>query len=377
MMNKPILIFLGLILALAMFTINLKHITPAHALELSDTSVHWASVHISKLVDKGDIINGYPDGTFKPENQITRAEFIKMLLMASRHQVLGLEYKIADSDLSSLDKFKDAEAVPWAKPYFAAAAAKGIVTGTLVDGKYYLNPMTAITRAEAATLLGRNLPQLYKKDNFRDAIPDYAKEPLQRALYLGIVKGYSDGTFKPGKAITRAEAAKMLAVYIEADKNNPPPDDPVVTVDNKPQAVLDLESTLGVKTDLYYTNQNRWIYEPVWEEAKANSGNSYFTFEYNDRGYTIVDIKWARILPDINHVQLDLSPIEKVLNMRFPDQAVKNKEIMAKAWQMAEKRRDSNGFQADDPVSYYMGGYEVSLTSMEFNFVSLLIGKPQ
>lgn len=162
MENERFLFFFGLVLTLAMFTINLKFITPAHALELSDTSNHWAKAHINKLIEKGDIVNGYPDGTFKPENQITRAEFVKMLVMASRHQVLGNEYKIADSDLSSLDKFKDAEVAPWAKPYFAAAAARGIVTGTLVDGKYYLNPMTPITRAEAATLLGRCLSELYK-----------------------------------------------------------------------------------------------------------------------------------------------------------------------------------------------------------------------
>lgn len=66
------------------FTIVLSTGITAFA-ELNDISTHWANKEISYFVDKG-ILNGYPDGTFKPENYVTKAEIYKII-----NKVMGIQ----------------------------------------------------------------------------------------------------------------------------------------------------------------------------------------------------------------------------------------------------------------------------------------------
>ena len=56
--------------------------TVVFAVTLSDISGHWAETNITTLVD-AKVINGYPDGTFRPDGTISKAEFIKLLMSAS------------------------------------------------------------------------------------------------------------------------------------------------------------------------------------------------------------------------------------------------------------------------------------------------------
>ncbi|HBC94287.1 MAG TPA: hypothetical protein DCZ10_15670, partial [Pelotomaculum sp.] len=83
--------------------------------ELKDITGHWAMDSINKLVAL-DAISGYPDGTFKPDNSITRAEFAAVLVKAFKLEGKGGGV-FADT------------AVHWARDYIAAAAANGVVNG--------------------------------------------------------------------------------------------------------------------------------------------------------------------------------------------------------------------------------------------------------
>ena len=138
----------------------------------------------------------------------------------------------------------------------------------------------------------------------------------------------------------------------------------------KPADVTRLENIHGVTMT---TNDvgNRWGYEPTRDIINANKDHAYLKLSYND-GTVRVAVAWASILPDIRHVQVDLSPLEKTLESYFPGHS-KNPEIMAKAREMADIRRESNGFRRHDPVNYNLNDRRVLLQSGDNNLVSLAI----
>lgn len=127
-------------------------------LSFPDVSMeYWAFSSIDSLVGLG-IVRGYPDGTFKPENPVTRAEFTKMLLLT-----LNLQPTQA-----SKSTFSDLATNHWAQGYVEAAVAYGLVQG-YPDGTF--RPEGKVTMAETITLIVRAKrwaliapPQVYTKD---------------------------------------------------------------------------------------------------------------------------------------------------------------------------------------------------------------------
>lgn len=112
-----------------------------------DQTPAWAQPFIQALVKAG-YISGYKDGTFRANNEISRSEFVVIIVRA-----LGLEL---NSELTST--FDDVDQIPvWATPYVAAAAEAGLVKG---NGNGKFNPNAPITRAEAVTLILSMLNQL-------------------------------------------------------------------------------------------------------------------------------------------------------------------------------------------------------------------------
>ncbi|MBR2568639.1 MAG: S-layer homology domain-containing protein, partial [Paenibacillus sp.] len=105
-----------------------------------DQTPAWAQSSIQALAEAG-YISGYKDGTFRANHDISRSEFVVMIVRA-----MGLE--VNDHVASTFD---DADQIPvWAKPYIAAAAEAGLIKG---NGNGKFNPNAPITRAEAVTLI--------------------------------------------------------------------------------------------------------------------------------------------------------------------------------------------------------------------------------
>ena len=165
--------------------------------ELSDIAGHWAEASIKELVGLG-AISGYPDGTFKPDRNITRAEFVTALVKAFTFEVRGGE-TFADT------------AEHWAKDYIAAAAANGIAGG--FDDNTF-RPEEPITREQMAAMIVRaaKIPSAAGKPSFNDSgsISPWAGEVVVAATENGIIKGYPDNTFRPQGSATRAEAAVVI-----------------------------------------------------------------------------------------------------------------------------------------------------------------------
>jgi hypothetical protein len=173
---------------------------------LNDILGHWAEDAIRSLVGSG-AINGYSDGTFKPDKTVTRAEFAQMLVNA-------MEIPAANNS----EVFADTES-HWGKASIAAAYAAGIIYG-YGDNKF--GPDDPVTREQIVAMVIRTAKltgpsgQLSFADN--EAISDWAKEPVAIAVANGLITGYSDQTFRPGNNATRAEAAVIISLALEAGK---------------------------------------------------------------------------------------------------------------------------------------------------------------
>lgn len=165
----------------------------------SDYSGHWAADVISEWHTYG-VIGGYQDGTFKPNNNMTRAEFAVVL-----SNVFGL----VDTDRSI--SFADVNTGAWYTDAVNKVAAAGVMQGAA--GKF--NPSATITRQEAAVALV-NAYNLTEKGsqavNFTDSnsIASWANEQVEIMASKGYVTGRVNGAFDPKANITRAEVLKML-----------------------------------------------------------------------------------------------------------------------------------------------------------------------
>lgn len=194
---------LSLLLAVVM-TLGTAVIAGAADVSFTDVSNHWAWTggQIPYLVSK-NVLNGYKqsDGTytFKPDGEVTRAEFIKML-----DETFGLK-KTAPVP------FSDVADTDWFAPYIAKAVAQGYLLnyGTSIE------PNAKLTREEAISLLVRYLDlsaeYLYAPD-FTDyySISENLRTYIMEAVTAGVTEGYPDKTFQPKRILTRAEALTIL-----------------------------------------------------------------------------------------------------------------------------------------------------------------------
>ncbi|MEQ4482371.1 S-layer homology domain-containing protein [Cohnella silvisoli] len=176
----------------------------------SDISGHWAEANIKKAVS-GGIVKGYPDGTFKPNRTVTRAEFAVMLMNALKPQGEGAALTFTDT----------AKIGSWAQKAIAKAVQAGIIKG-YEDGSF--RPDAVITRAEMAAMIAAALGQTNQADattGFADDkdIPTWAKASVAFVKQADIVQGKGNNQFAPGDNATRAEAVTVLLNML-AQKSN-------------------------------------------------------------------------------------------------------------------------------------------------------------
>lgn len=178
--------------------------TPAFV--FTDITEHWAEREIKRALSQG-IINGYPDGTFKPNNPVTRAEFTMMLANALKLEGEDVVLAFTDKD----------QIAAWAKRAVVSAVQAGIITG-YEDGSF--RPHAPITRAEMALMIAKALNVSYDintRTSFRDDedIPKWARGAVEAIRTLDIVIGRGGNEFIPDGKATRAEAIVMLLRLLE------------------------------------------------------------------------------------------------------------------------------------------------------------------
>lgn len=171
---------------------------PASAAAFRDVSGHWAEATINRWVSLG-YINGYPDGTFRPKEPISRTEFAVVANHAFQFQNTQAIY------------FPDVAQSFWGYGEIQKAYAAGYMKGD-ADGTF--RPRASVTRQEAAVMLanikgltlGGSAP--YYSDNA--SISSWARGSVNAVSAAGYMSGYPDGSFRPKERISRAEVVTML-----------------------------------------------------------------------------------------------------------------------------------------------------------------------
>jgi uncharacterized repeat protein (TIGR02543 family) len=173
----------------------------------SDINNHWGEANIKQAVQQG-IVNGYPDGTFKPNATVTRSEFMVMLMNAIKP--VGKAGELNFTDMSAIGA--------WARPSIEQAVEAGILSG-YSDGSF--RPNAKITRAELAVIIARALGMDVTASTdftgFADdsQIPAWAKAAVAAVKELGIVSGRNGDLFASGDTATRAEAVTVIMKLLQ------------------------------------------------------------------------------------------------------------------------------------------------------------------
>jgi hypothetical protein len=165
------------------------------------TAQDWAWQPVQYLASQ-NVISGYADGSFRPNNPVTRAQFAKML-------VNGMGWAVVSPAQAT---FRDVPSTYWAFGYVETAVQHGALTG-YADGSF--RPDSNITRAQLAKLIvtarGWALVQPGTA-TFSDVPADFwASGFVETAVDAQILTGYNDGSFRPNAPATRAQVAKILS----------------------------------------------------------------------------------------------------------------------------------------------------------------------
>ena len=144
-------------------------------------------------------IKGYPDGSFKPQNNVTRAEAAQMFATLLNN---GTSF-----GTSSITKFSDANN-GWYSAAINYVVGKDLIAG-YADGTF--KPNQNITRAEFAQMISGYIKAGFAgSSNFKDVKGHWASDAIDKVYGNKSVAGYPDGSFKPNQNITRAEAVTIL-----------------------------------------------------------------------------------------------------------------------------------------------------------------------
>jgi len=148
-------------------------------------------------------INGFPDGTFRGDAEMTREQFVNILYKISNPIELPLAAVFSPSfdDVAS-DRWSF-DAIEWA------------VFADVVDSGGAFRPSVAITRAEMAVMLVRMDRLTVAADNVFSDIEDHLDfDSILIAVYAGVFEGYPDGTFRPDSSADRNEVVAVLVRYL-------------------------------------------------------------------------------------------------------------------------------------------------------------------
>ena len=201
---------------------------------------HWAFGYIAELVDRG-AINGYEDGSYKPGNTVSRAEWAKIMVVAANRNI---------GDTTS--SFYDMADNHWANPY--VNAAKQFMTS--YEGGAAFRPDIAALREDVTVALVKlkgydadDVDFSYIADfSDQDSISASCKRYVAVAVEKGLINGFEDGTFRGQGTLTRAEAATLLwrafqkgndDKVVDAPNTKPENDKVVDTSNDKPDAKPD------------------------------------------------------------------------------------------------------------------------------------------
>lgn len=215
-------------LALALLTLCAAAL-PASAAEFADVAEGaWYETYISQITQLSGIIDGYSDGTFLPDNNVKRGEFLKMIFEAAMNQ-----------GGSGFRSTTERDGVHWAGKYYTMAMDSNILVADVYSGGELLFECTyaelekPISRYEAAVILTNvctnvGMETTVKVTDADKHIPDYGGMERQyvncveQAYGKGLLTGMGDGSFSGSSNLRRSEAAAIIYRFLWANDRKMP-----------------------------------------------------------------------------------------------------------------------------------------------------------
>ena len=199
-MNQKLKVIVTAIISFVMVTLGTLSFA---ATTFSDIEGHWAKTVVEEMAVKG-VLNGFEDGTFRPDESVTREQFAKILVET---------LKIAGNTTNI--KFVDIEEDRWSKDYIYRASR--YLTGYENNGKYFFRPTEASVREDVAVAvvqaegLQTEKPDYTLLNQFSDSgeISEGIKKYVAIAVKNEIMRG-KDGYFDPQGNLTRAEVSQLM-----------------------------------------------------------------------------------------------------------------------------------------------------------------------
>lgn len=164
----------------------------------------WEETSVPGMLNGDDhyaYIQGYSDGTVRPNANITRAQVATIFFRL-------LDEDVRDDNLTTYNTFPDVDQDYWANTAISTMASLGVINGR---NSGLFDPDAYITRAEFAAICARfDDSGVDGITTFTDTVGHWAEDEISRAAALGWIQGYADGTFRPNQYITRAQAVTMI-----------------------------------------------------------------------------------------------------------------------------------------------------------------------
>lgn len=199
-MKKRLLTWLLAVSMLASLLVVPAGAASAATTRFSDITDNYTATAVETLRLMG-VLDGYGDGTFRPNAVLTRAQFCKMAVYA-------MDGSSELGRYSTVTIFPDVKPSLWAASYINMAAKKGVIAG-FADGKF--KPNQTVTAGQAVTILMRGLG--YKDENMGGVWP---QGYMGEAQTCGLLK--STGITSAYSALTRGQAAKLFLNLFEAKR---------------------------------------------------------------------------------------------------------------------------------------------------------------
>ena len=224
-------------------------------------------IELLEKLEHFNYVIGYPDGSVKPDANISRAEVATIFFRLLTTEARDL-YSKTTCDFTDI---KDGQ---WYTRAIATLANAGIVDG-YPDGTF--NPNAPITRAEMATIIARFAKLDVNTKTFNDINGHWAQKYIELAAGNNWINGYEDGSFRPNQNITRAETFAMINRVLEREVEN----------------VVDLlnPSEMNMWTD--NLNTDAWYYIDVQEATNYHKCDRIDKSQYEKWTAKIDDIDWA------------------------------------------------------------------------------------
>lgn len=335
-----------------------------------DIDGHWAKETLQRFIDSG-YLKGYEDETIRPDNSISRAEFITMV-----NRIVGFSS-------SEIIDYSDVVGDEWFVPELEIAKGEGYITG-YEDGT--IRPNNRITRQEAAIIAARiaNLDDdAGSAEVFldKDSIADWSKAKVGAAVKAEIIKGYPDNTFKPNNEITRAETAVILSRMPNVDLGltgtpyvinrittnrggssggsggNNPPVSPTISA-----AVINSPTSIIVRLSQAYSGVSTPVFTATINGTEWNCTASKID------NYTYV-LTFERVLPSVAELTVDGENIG-TLTQTLPASSVYQRVLFANNNEQLDVVSGATKWYSSDPEVVYVSNGTVSANKAGFVVVT-------